>query len=388
MVPVKIVPFKHRYRERVLKKHMLNKFTHLTGNLKIAIIGGIGVVLLVGLFVALPNLMAFASAKSTTSVHTNTTSQYTTSNTNGAGKTTSQANGTTQQGMTGMTATTTTTTTNQTQTQQQTGGDQQGQQQGDDPGKTAVVNLRHTPTGSATLHYDAQGQRLIVTIMLIGLAPNSTHPAHIHAGTCAQPAATSNVVFVLNALKANSKGQVSTTTIIPNVLKGIPATGWYINVHNGPTMTTADQDTPITCGDIVNPNQAASVLLFMGPPATVDGQITNEQATGFATVKLVSPNNGNQGQLIVTINVQGLVPNSVHATHIHAGSCFNTGKMLYALTPLQADNQGNINQTVTINNVKEHAISATGWVINMHFSTLLGTQTGYNPILCGEVVPD
>src|SRR5450631_3102144 len=112
---------------------MLNKFTHLTANLKIAIIGGIGVVLLVGLFVALPNLMAFASGKSTTSVHTNTTPQYTTSNTNGAGKTTSQANGTTQQGMTGMTATTATTTTNQAQTQQQTGGDQQGQQQGDDP---------------------------------------------------------------------------------------------------------------------------------------------------------------------------------------------------------------------------------------------------------------
>lgn len=367
---------------------MINKFTQLTSNLKIAIIGGITVVLLAAVVFALPNLMAFAAAKNTTNVQTSATSQQSTSNTTATKKNNTAAMYTTPQptmtGMMGMNMTANQTGQQQTQQGQ---SDQQGQQgQQDQQGKTAVVNLRHTPTGNATLHYDAQGQRLIVTLVLIGLAPNSIHPAHIHAGICAKPAATNNVVFVLNTIKANGKGQAATTTIIPNVPNGIPATGWYINVHNGPTMATVSQDTPISCGDILNPNQASSVLLFLGPPALVNGQATNEQATGFATLKLV--NAGDQRQLIVTIAVQGLVPGSTHATHIHVGSCFNTGKMLYALPPLQADNQGAINQTITLNNIKEQAIPANNWVINMHFSTQLDTQTGYNPILCGEVVPD
>src|SRR5437868_6243690 len=48
----------------------------------------------------------------------------------------------------------------------------------------AHTRLRHTPSGTATLSWDSASQNLTVTISLFGLAANSTHPAHVHAGDC------------------------------------------------------------------------------------------------------------------------------------------------------------------------------------------------------------
>lgn len=237
----------------------------------------------------------------------------------------------------------------------------------------ALANLQHTPTGTANLTYHPDTKSLIVTISLTGLAPNSTHPAHIHLGSCENPNPGTIKYMLLNVV-SDKTGNASYTTILSNISGGIPATGWYINVHNGPNLMPANQYTPIACGDIHNPAGLTSVLAPLGASPS-----PNESAYGLTKLALV------HGVLTVTTTVHGLVPHSSHMAHIHAGNCFYTKQVLYDFSPLVADANGNVTKTVKFSGV--HAIPTTGWDVNVHYSTDLSTQTGYNPVLCGNVVP-
>ena len=77
---------------------------------------------------------------------------------------------------------------------------------------TAHATLKHMPNGMATVSFDLASQSLTVKISLIGLAPNSTHPAHIHSGSCANQGA---VVYPLQNVIADAHG-VGASTNLPN----------------------------------------------------------------------------------------------------------------------------------------------------------------------------
>ncbi|GCE30539.1 hypothetical protein KDA_60230 [Dictyobacter alpinus] len=232
------------------------------------------------------------------------------------------------------------------------------------------ASLAHSPTGNVHLSYNATTKTLTVTTTLIGLAPSSIHPAHIHEGNCQNP--NDPVKYSLQNVVSDMTGQAKTTTIIKNVPDGIPASGWLINVHNGPKLQPEDQYTPIACATILNTDAANEVSAPLGPTTS-----PNENAIGNSKLSV-------EGKVLtVTLNVSGLAPNSTHAAHIHAGDCNYTKQILYDLSPLQADSQGNATKTMSFNGVA--GIPATGWDINIHYTTDLSTQTGFNPILCGNI---
>src|SRR5271165_3040850 len=118
------------------------------------------------------------------------------------------------------------------------------------------AKLRHEATGKAMLLWNAQNQELGVTIDLTGLAPNSTHPAHIHVGYCGQ---NGPIGFYLANVVANAAGTAHSVSLAMNasgvpakIPDGIPTGQWYINVHNGPTLANADQMAAVACGNIAN----------------------------------------------------------------------------------------------------------------------------------------
>ncbi len=243
--------------------------------------------------------------------------------------------------------------------------------------RAAVLILPHMPHGSASLTWNAQTQDLTVTIKLVGLAPNSTHPAHIHGGNCN---VNGPILIPLNNVVTAASGAASTTTVVHNVQGGIPNSGWYINVHNGPTLGDADQAEPITCGNVP-------------APRTHNGQEHSKVMLGQA---VISPNQHStaaavlfihDGSLTVIIAAQQLAPGSMHAAHIHLGSCESQipGNVLFPLTPLTADQNGNAVSRTVIPNVS--SIPRSGWYINIHRTTDLSTQTGLDPIMCGDVTP-
>ena len=86
-----------------------------------------------------------------------------------------------------------------------------------------------------------------------------------------------------------------------------PATGWYVNVHNGSTLSPQDQFSPIACGEVKGGVNAVTVPLQQGSGPS-------QAASGTADL------NVNNGQLSVKVTMSGLAPNSAHAAHIPSTS--------------------------------------------------------------------
>lgn len=239
-------------------------------------------------------------------------------------------------------------------------------------GAPVSVTLQHLPHGQATLTYDAAAKTLKVEVKLVGLAPGSSHPNHIHGGSCAQQG---GVLYPLTAITADSHGTADVTTTVKDVKEGkIPASGWYVNVHNGPGLQPAEQFQPIVCGDVSNQGGATtlSVPLQTGPPGTPD-----QEASGSAQLSI------DNGSLKVSITAHGLSPKSTHAAHIHAGSCESQGDVVHPLPALTADASGNASETVTIPNVS--SIPSGQWYVNVHRTSEITTSTGFDPVICGDV---
>jgi len=239
----------------------------------------------------------------------------------------------------------------------------------------ASATLKHEPHGTATISWDPTRQGLTVKISLIGLAPSSTHPAQINSGSCAKQGA---VVYPLQNVVADARGVGTSTTTIKNVTK-IPASGWYIIVHNGPNLTPSDQFLPIVCSNLTRTTVSpASSLSLQVPLNTAPPASASETVSGMAHLTLAG------STLAVKLTLSGLQPNSMHAAHIHAGSCESQGAVVYPLKTIVADALGKANVTTTIANVS--SILSSGWYVNVHHGTDMSTQTGFDPIACGDVM--
>jgi len=239
---------------------------------------------------------------------------------------------------------------------------------------TATATLKHVPNGTADLSWDPTSHMLTVKIALVGLAPSSTHPSHIHTGSCSNQG---NVIHPLQNIVADAHGVGMATTMV-SVPKGIPASGWYVNVHNGPGLSPSDQFLPIVCGDVSNSStsttaaQSVHITLSAAPGASA-----GEAVSGTAQLSLTGTT------LTVKLTLSGLEPNSAHAAHIHSGSCESQGAVVHPLTTVMAGASGSATVMTTINNVS--SIPRSGWYVNVHHSTALSTQTGFDPIACGNV---
>jgi CHRD domain-containing protein len=86
------------------------------------------------------------------------------------------------------------------------------------------------PAGSATVTYSPSAKTLTVTVNASGVSPGN-HAAHIHLGSCQSQGA---VLYMLMDFTADSNGQIANETrTVTGVTSGIPATGWYLNLHQG-----------------------------------------------------------------------------------------------------------------------------------------------------------
>jgi Cu/Zn superoxide dismutase len=236
----------------------------------------------------------------------------------------------------------------------------------------ASATLQHTPIGGQDLTWNAATKQLNVNIRLMGLAPNSTHPAHIHVGSC-----LGSILYTLPNVVADASGKGVSTTTINNVMGGIPTNTWYIDVHNGPTLSPQSQFLPIACASVANTSTSGKTVrsarnMLNGAPAA------NGSAAGNAQLML------NNGALTVKVTATGLAPNTTHAVLIHKGSCLNQGPIAYTLQPMKADAAGNGMSITMIPNIS--SIPAQGWYAQIHRTTDLSNQTDADPVACGNIV--
>ena len=110
-----------------------------------------------------------------------------------------------------------------------------------------------TPQGWATVAYNPQAKTITVTLTASGLTPGA-HAAHIHVGSCASQGP---VQYMLMDFTANAAGQiVNQVRTVTGVTMPVPATGWYLNLHQGNSgnilangMPTANF-RPLLCANI------------------------------------------------------------------------------------------------------------------------------------------
>ncbi len=276
------------------------------------------------------------------------------------------------------------------------------------------ILLNHTPTGTADLQWDASKQILTVKIALSGLAPNSTHPDAIHTGSSCNSKTHGAVLFGLNPVLADGTGSGTSTTSISNVQNGLPTMG-YIDVHNGPQLSSTLEQERIACVNIGNPSASSNIsavtngsISNLTPPPTNESpsSITDQNSSstgnqplhltfgssadddqsmmaGLAELTIV--HNHNHTNLKVKLTLFPLAANSTHMAHIHNGSCTAQGPVVYALNAIHVDKTGVGTSTTTVPDVSS---ISNGWYINVHQAATmneLGDQTHFDPIACGNI---
>jgi Cu/Zn superoxide dismutase len=109
------------------------------------------------------------------------------------------------------------------------------------------------PFGHATVTYNPAAETISVTVNASGFTPGM-HAAHIHIGSCQSQGP---VQYMLMDFTANGNGQiVNETRTVTGVTSPIPASGWYLNVHQGTSddILSNGQPTiffrPLACANI------------------------------------------------------------------------------------------------------------------------------------------
>lgn len=101
--------------------------------------------------------------------------------------------------------------------------------------------------GLARLDLDRDAKTLTVTVQVSGLVAGSSHPNHIHLGSCEHQG---KVAYGLTTLTADDLGNATATTTLKNVTD-IAYNNWYVNVHFGPALEPQAQFSPVACGNVV-----------------------------------------------------------------------------------------------------------------------------------------
>jgi len=105
----------------------------------------------------------------------------------------------------------------------------------------AVEAGQGAPRGNAVLVYDPARQTISVTVTASGLTPGA-HAAHIHLGSCQNQG---GVQYMLMDFTANRWGQIlDETRTVSGVTSPVPATGWYLNLHQGDSNTILSNGQP------------------------------------------------------------------------------------------------------------------------------------------------
>lgn len=241
----------------------------------------------------------------------------------------------------------------------------------------ATATLRHEPKGTAVLTWHPAGATLIVALSLTGLAPSSAHTARLRCAACSSTQVGSLVA--LDTVTADQFGDATSTTTIPGVAQGIPARGWVIEVLNGTTTTDPRAAVRIATGDISNP-QAFTHQPQKAVVALRGTSDANQSASGTSRLQIA------HDTLIVSIALSGLAPGSLHAAHVHSGSCARQGPIVYQFDDLKANASGHASVTMRFSHVS--SIPQRGWYVNVHDGPMaqLANPLAFDPIACGNVV--
>jgi CHRD domain len=244
------------------------------------------------------------------------------------------------------------------------------------PAMATPTPLGSMPSGSVTLRH-THGRKLAITLDALGLTPGSSHEMKLSPNACNAGSGGGGGVHVVTAdasgqLRAGfrvSKRKASKAASV-SVLLGTPgASGGGVSANQS-----------IACANIPKPLKG-SVHLPLRSRLGWGSQLSGGYMVTYSAAAKT---------LTVDVSARGFVPGSLHAAHIHAGSCQRQGPVVYMLQDLVADASGDIHATRTVTGVTSPP-PATGWYLNIHLGDSNHILAGgkptlaFQPLLCGNV---
>jgi hypothetical protein len=223
--------------------------------------------------------------------------------------------------------------------------DQGHKQGGDTPAVNGHAKLEHTPSGTASLTWDATSHQLTVNLSLTGLAPSGSYTANIEQGKCDKGG---TVAYALTNPTVDAHGAGTSQTTLSNVTSRIPEHNWYVAVNQGSAM--------VACGKVhdVHHKGDKGDKGDKGHMARQNGKESAKQSgTDTASAKLGPTKDPNQhvggeahlqlkgGTLTVDMRAHGLTSGATYPVEIGQGSCASLGSSpVYTLNPLTRNIHG------------------------------------------------
>ena len=109
------------------------------------------------------------------------------------------------------------------------------------------------------------------------------------------------------------------------------------------------------------------------------GAARNVTTTATGTMTVTS---SGTGSMTIQLNIKGLAPNSSHVSHIHRGSCTQTGNIAFALNQVVADGNGDATTRTTLK-ATFPPTSGTLYVVVHAGPDMQGSNSSY--LLCGNL---
>lgn len=239
----------------------------------------------------------------------------------------------------------------------------------------AVATLLPMPAGTATVNRDRNSGRITIDFDVYGMALRSTHAVVLRSGNCSSSGDQDVAVFP--DLVANAYGALKGTVTSRSTVAILPTRSHLeIKLGRAADAIHAPGSTLIACADITRATLRTPLILTPLP---------GQKPSGTVTLAYVS-----SGRLAIHVVVSGLMPGSIHAGHVHFGSCRQQSGVLYTMGNVNADAHGNVNSVITLTGITTPP-PAHGWYADLHLAPVSGLEANgqptlfFQPLLCGDV---
>lgn len=254
-----------------------------------------------------------------------------------------------------------------------------------------AIALHAMPRGTVRFLRDTNGD-LAVKLAVTGLTPSSQHNIDVERGACPATFRLGADVVPAAEVTANAGGQVNQTIDLGRSAGSLPQGPLALTIRQGLTANVMDGGSNalavqgLACAQV--PHQVTS----RGRSRKLDAVSESGKALhGWASYayNATDPHSSTGHSVTVTIKAYGFVPGSVHAAHVHAGSCTDQGNVVVMLPDLKAKGNGEISASDTVDVPQQ---PQGPLYINIHegnsttILTSAGTPTlAFRPLLCGNI---
>ena len=258
-----------------------------------------------------------------------------------------------------------------------------------------LISLHAMPRGSAQFFYGLGGD-LSVKLSVTGVTPGSEHSVDLERTTCPASSRPDANLAEPATVQADATGRINQTIDLGQFAQPFAHGPLALTLRQGVITGDASQlaRQGIACTRVPRPVEFRSMRAHMSRGIRSTLTPVSESGNplwGWASYAYNAndPMSKTGQSVTVTIRASGFVPGSVHAAHIHSGTCASQGGVVVMLPDLTADSRGHLSATDTVPVTQQ---PQGPLYINLHegdSNTILdanGNPTlAFRPLLCGDV---